>query len=237
MMSRWCRYVIGVAALAGFVLTTGRYVPRAHAADAVSNAAAVHAAVLSSLKLVRNWLDDKDFVSAAQASTELATIARLYAYQGTDDAWRKRGNAFQEVCGRLGDAVRRKSAADADKAYAECERLLSDLGRNPPTGARADFKAFGTNKTWMLLVEGTYRDAKRADSAREMELQIRALAEEMTVVAGLHSDAKWRGLANDVREAALRVAPLATGTDLAPARKALKEVYQRCEVCHQGNKR
>src|SRR5437763_1347676 len=64
----------------------------------------------------------------------------------------------------------------------------------------------------------------------------RALAEEAGVVARLRPGARWRRWALDVRRAALDAAARSRGPD-RDARRALKIVHARCEVCHQGYQR
>ncbi len=203
----------------------------------VAPPAALHAAVRSNLKLVRHWLGEKDFVSAAQSAKGLAAVAQLYGYQGSEPGWKKRIAALGEATGRLADAVRRHSLPDCEKAAAECDRSLDELAKNPPVKPDPNSRPFGTNKVWMLLLEGAYVDAKRAETAPELEQISQAIAEEVGVVGRMRREAKWQAAAGEVRDAALRVAKLAGGNDLPAARKALKEIYRRCEACHQREKR
>jgi hypothetical protein len=241
MPNRWPTTVLACVGLAGSLLLwpgseqlsaegeAAGYVP-------VAPASAIHGAVESNLNLVRQWLVEKDYASAAEATTGLSALVRLHGHQSVEPEWRKRSEALRDACDQLAKAVERKSAADCDKAIAECTRLLGDMARHPPAGKPAavkNFKPHGDSKTWMLLMDGAYVDAKRAESAKELEQSALALAEEAHVVAFLRDDAKWRLSAQEVRDAALRTARLAKEEDLATARKALKQVYQRCEACHE----
>jgi hypothetical protein len=205
----------------------------------VAPASAFHAAVKSNLKTVRNWIDEKDYTSAAEATRGLALAVQLYSYQSGAPEWRKQIAAFQEANNRLGDAVRRKSKPDCDKLLTEGERLLDDLAKGPPAGSppARDFKAFGANKTWMLLMEGTYIDAKRAETKEELAQFAQAIAEESNALSLQRGEGQWRKQSIEVRDAALRAAKVAADSDLAAAKKALKEIYQRCEACHQREKK
>src|ERR1700722_18575356 len=62
----------------------------------VAPAAAAHAAVRSNIKAVRNWIDDKDYISAADASRSLSLVVQLYGYQNGSAEWRKQIVALQE---------------------------------------------------------------------------------------------------------------------------------------------
>jgi hypothetical protein len=205
----------------------------------VAPASALHAAVKSNVKTVRNWVDEKDYTSAAEATRGLALAVQLYSYQSGAPDWRKQIAALQETNSRLGDAVKRKSKPDCDKLLAECDRLLEDMAKGPPAGAPAarDFKTFGANKTWMLLMEGTYIDAKRADTKEELAQFAKAIAEESNALSLQHGEGQWRKQSIEVRDAALRAAKVAADSDLAAAKKSLKEIYQRCEACHQREKK
>lgn len=204
----------------------------------VAPPAAMNAAVRSNVKLVRNWVAEKDYQSAVESNRGLSLVIQLYGCQSAAPEWRKQIGTLQEQVGKLDDAVKRKAAADCDKVLAECDRLLDDLARNAPEkSADKNFKAFGANKTWMLLMEGTYIDAKRAETAKEFALYCQALAEEANVLGFTRADARWRESSAEVRDAALKAAKLAAGNNLPEARKALKVMYQRCEACHQRAKK
>lgn len=235
MLPRWGFAMFALALLlgeGGQSAVPADYVPAAPPA-------ALNAAVRSNLKLVQHWLSEKDFVSAAEATQGLATVAQLYSYQSTDPDWRKRVGVLQQAIAQLAEAVRRRSLPDCKKAAGMCDRLLDDLAKSPPVEKKPDpaFRPFGTSKVWMTLLEGAYVDAKRAETARELELVSQAIAEEVGVVGRMRANAKWQASAGEVRDAALRVAQLAGNNQLPEARKALKEIYRRCETCHQREKR
>src|SRR5262249_55226088 len=177
---------------------------------------AVHAAVQSSLKTVQDWLDEKDYASAAQAAQGLKGMGRLYVYPGSDPAWRERASALAEAAARLGAAARAKDVAGCARLVQDSERLLGELARSDP-GKRAiekDFKPYGAVKTWMLLLEGSYSDAKVAKETPALGKLAYAVAEEANAAQFLRADARWRQSFREVRAAALDVAEKAKGTDL-----------------------
>jgi len=205
----------------------------------VAPASALHAALESSLKQVRNWLDEGDFASAEQTVQGLATLAWLHGFQG-GDAWRRKTSALRDACAGLSTAARRKDAADCDRALRACAGLLADLAKQKPDPATVPVKPFrppGSTKTWMLLLEDAYVDGKTSTSSAELERQALVIAEEVNAVTWLRADPRWRKRAGDVRAVALLAAETARKDDRDTARKAFKNIYTRCEACHNENKR
>jgi hypothetical protein len=205
----------------------------------VAPASAMDAAVRGGLKVVQDWLDEKDFASAAQAALGLKALCGLYVYQGDDAGWRERGAGLADTAARLATAARDKDPAACARLIRDADRLLGELDKGA-TGARTiqkDFKPDGSTKTWMLLLEGSYSDAKATKDAHELAQIAYAVAEEANAAQFLRSDARWRQSFRDVRAAALDVADKAKGKELAAAGLGLKIVRQRCDVCHQAYKR
>jgi hypothetical protein len=245
----WFRQRLSLAAALCLAASlTGKSLPLSSAVEQpqppvyspVAPADAVQFALASNLKLVQNWLDEKDFTSAVQSAQGLAVLAQLYGYQSVESSWRQRIAAFRETCSRLTAAARAKDPAGCEKQAQECARILAELADRPPTSPKVvdkKFIAFGPTKTWMLLMDGAYVDAKTAKTARDMEQLAFVLAEEANVILHQRPDANWKQTALETREEALTVAALARGNDLERARIKLKDVYNRCEACHQGFKR
>jgi hypothetical protein len=225
-------------ALAGLLLGCHLLCPASEPAPLpVSPTAAIHSALKSNLDQVRSWLADSDFASAAEATRGLSALAWLSEQQGDAAGWRHQTAALRRACSTLEAAVRRKGADASAKAADACATLLAGLAKEKAGASRAGAPApFGSTKTWMLLIEGAYVDAKSAESPRDLERQARAIAEEILIVSRLRTDPRWRKLSEDVRTAALRAAESGRTQDLATARKALKAVYHRCEACHQANR-
>ncbi len=206
----------------------------------VGSGAGVHAALRSNLKIVRDWLNDKDFLSAAETAQGLTALAWLYSFQSTEPSWQAKTAALKDACSKLAASAKAKDAGDCEKQSQFCEKLLQDLEQNPPLGSKVvekRMKPFGATKTWMSLMDGAYTDAKTAKTAKEMEHMASAIAEEVNVVAHLRDDARWQRAAGEVREIALRVAAEAKGDDLAQARADLKTIYNRCQACHEAFRR
>lgn len=206
----------------------------------VAPAKALHAALESNLKLVGGWLDEADFISAAQAAQGLDVLAWLYAHQGDEPRWRERTAALRQACAGLVAAARRQDAAACAKAARACADLLIVLAKAPPGEARPvvkDFRPPGATKTWMLLMEGAYADGKTARSPEQLARYAHEIAEEANAVSFLRSDPRWRKMAQEVSVSALRAAEMAHGKDVEKARTALKAVYARCEACHETRPR
>ena len=162
------------------------------------------------------------------------------AIKSADAGWRERVAALRDAAARLAAGIRKKDAAGCAEGCRECDQVLTDLAKIPPPGAKAaeaNFRAFGSNRTWMVLMDSAYADAKIARSTKEMENLAYALAEEANVVYFLRADPRWRQKSLEVRDAALVVAERARANDLDSVRRELKNVYNRCEACHQGFKR
>lgn len=235
---RFCLAVLGTVLL----VPPGGSAPPADGAGfrPVAPAAALQAALEGNFKITRDWLGDKDFVSAADSVQGLVALAELYRYHGTQPGWRERTVRLREAFAQLGSAARAKDAAGCDRAARLVTEVLNDLAKAPPEGAPAaapDFQPPGNTRVWMMLMDGGYADAKAAESVKELKQLALAVAEEANVAEHLRPEAKWRQFARETRDAALGVARRAQDNDLAAARGELKKVYQRCEACHQGYKR
>jgi hypothetical protein len=197
----------------------------------------LHAAQQANLKLVRDWLNDKDYASAAEAAQGLLALTQLYQYHSAEPAWRQKTTALREACSRLMAAARAKDLAGCTKSVQDYATLLTELAKAQPGGSKADepnFKPLGSVKTWMLLMDGCYGDAKFAETPQELESLAYALAEGANVTIHLRADARWRQAALETRAAALATVQKAQSKDLDGARASLKTVYHRCEACHNG---
>ncbi|HEY7314021.1 MAG TPA: hypothetical protein VH643_32020 [Gemmataceae bacterium] len=233
------RRIGGALVLSGLLAGLCLAAPADEGYSPVAPAAALDAALRSSLKTVRDWINDGDFVSAARDAQGLAVLAHLYGHQGGDRVWRERTTALTDAATGLAAAARSKDAAVCTKQMEQCARLLDDLAKRSP-GARdtvKDFKPRGGTATWMLLMDAAYSDAKTARTARDLERLAESIAEESNALRHLRGDARWRQTSRDVQTAALEVADKARADDLAGAKTALKAVYRRCEACHDLTRR
>lgn len=205
----------------------------------VSPPPAIHGALRSSLKTVRDWVEDRDFASTSRDVQGLAVLAQLYVYQGDRRAWREKTADLLTASSRLSAAARIKDAAACARIVRECDALLDDLALlspGPPM-VEKEFKPRGGVATWMLLLDAAYSDAKTARDCRELEQLALAVAEESNAARHLRADARWRRMFADVRQSALEVAGRAKADDLAGAKAALKNVYRRCEACHDQSRK
>jgi hypothetical protein len=233
MLPRW-----QTLALVGFLVALLGVLCAAEPAEEgyapVAPAPAVHAALRSNLKVVRDWLDQKDLQSAAQAAQDTAALSHLFIAQGSKAGWRSNATALAEASTRLAATARNNDADGCAKLTDECSRLLDVLAKEPPGKPAVDkaFKPQGASRVWMRLLDGAYVDAKSAKDGPELEQLAYALAEELNALQYVRADARWRQYSRDARAAALEVVEKARGKDLAAAKTALKTVYQRCEACH-----
>lgn len=225
-----------ILAAAGFCLSAdnaaSRYTP-------VSPPRALHTALKINLRIAQDWLNDQDYASAGQTAQGLIVLAQLYGYQSAQPEWQQRTKALAEASGRLLGATKKKDAAACEKSVAACTELLEELAKHPPAGPKVtvkNFATFGSTKTWMLLMDGAYVDAKSARKPAELEDLAYTLAETLSVASHLRNEAKWQTMAFDARKVALATAALA-GRDLDGARRELKNLYNACEACHQGYKK
>ncbi len=206
----------------------------------VTPARGLHQALQLQRNEIRDWLEQRDYPSTAEAVRCLSALTVLYGRQSGADAWQTETRKLHAAVDPLADAARRKSPADCGKGLQNVGGILDDLAKlapAPPKEPDKDFQPSGGVKTWMSLMESAYRGARRADNARDVEGLSLALAEEANAAGYLRADARWRNAHHEVRDLALAASRLAKGDDLEPARQALKAVYKRCEACHDARPR
>jgi hypothetical protein len=231
---RWLLLVAGL--LVGFSALTPADAGKGY--TPVAPAASLHAVFQSELKTLRGWINDEDFASALQSAQGLTVLAHLYSSQGSHAAWREKTTALAGVCSRLTTAARTRNGADCARLAQECARLLDALAATTPgPPEEKEFKPQGSTKTWMLLLDAAYSDAKTAKRAKDLELLAGAVAEEVNAYQFARADERWRKYCAEVRSAALTTADRARAGDLAGAKVALKGVYRGCEACHERNKK
>lgn len=206
----------------------------------VAPAAAIHAGLQANLKIVRDWLADRDFASAAESAQGLVLLADVYAHQSVEAQWQDRAARLADACRKLAAEAKAERVEAADAAARECARLLDELARHPPSGDKVvlgDLKPAPATRTLMKLLDGTYSDAKYSKTPADMSNLAYVLAEGANLASHLRSDARWREAAIGMRDAAVRVAETAQKNDLDAARAELKRVYNQCESCHQRSRK
>lgn len=245
MHTRLRTSVTGWLVLAGCVLLLGSRGQSQTKADPtvyapVGSLASMHLALHSQLKAAKDWVAEKDYVSAAQTGRGLGVLAQLYSYQFTDEGWRTHCNSLAAASNKLVEAAGRKAAGDCEKASEECTRLIDDLaGKQPKSAAKVEHKGFklpGNLRAWMTLLDGSYVDAKSAATAKELALRTEVIATQANALTHMRTGAEWRKHALAVRDTALQVSEQARKNEFAEAKKALKGIFQRCEACHESNK-
>jgi cytochrome c556 len=227
--------IMGVAAFGAQTPDSGS-TGRREGFSPVAPPAAVRAALKTNLKLVNDWLSDRDFASAAETAEGLVVLANVYQCYSDQSAWREKAASLREACEDLVTRAKTKDAAGCDEASRRCATLLAELGEKLPSGDRPsanDFKPPSSTKTLMKLMDGTYADAKRAKSVSELSNMLLTIAEVANVARVMRNEPNWQERATAVRAAALNAAQLKPDADLQAARRELKNVYERCQACHK----
>src|SRR5262245_36964976 len=223
MLPRW-RVVLGGLAMLGLVSSLRTAEPAGNGYSPVAPAVAIHAALKTNLKTVEDWLGDKDFASANQSAQGVAALAQLYLFQGDGPSWRGRTTALAAATNRLTAAAKAGDAAGCADAVRACDRLLDELAGTSPGSrpAAKNFKPPVPTRTWMLLMDSAYSDAKTANDGKELASLAYAIAEEANAVRHLRTEERWRKIAAEVSGTAMDVAKKAENNDLQTARAALK---------------
>jgi hypothetical protein len=204
----------------------------------VASGKALARPMLASLKALEDWLDQKDYASTKQTLGELAALVPLSAGLGSEARWRELHDSLRKQLAALGGDVQGKRGAEARKKLEEAVRIVEAIARTDPgKPSAAGYRPTGGVKTWMVLLDAAYSDAKTAKTPAEAELLAQALAEESNAVALLRGDARWAQTSREVRDLALQAAAKARSDGLEAARSELKKINARCEFCHQGFKR
>lgn len=226
---------VGLLSLSFLVLSSALSGQNRPSYTPVAPARAVHAGLAAQLRQVGDWLAEKDFASVAQAAQGLEVFGVLAGYHG-DQAWQADSSALATLARQLSAAARQKDADMCKELIEAGDRRLHSMGKTiPDAKAPAGVPRVASTKVWMLLADGTYVDAKSARSPAQLEQLAYLLAEEANAMAHLRPG--WEKLAYSVRDAALDVVRENQSGGLDAGKKALKGVYQRCEACHQQNKR
>ena len=108
---------------------------------------------------------------------------------------------------------------------------MVSIGQGASQLVQDQFKNLGSNVI-VVLPGSTQSGGVRQFTATTLsKADAYAIAEEVNATAYLKNDAAWRKQSLEVRAAALQVAR--ESGDLTLAKKSLKEIYNRCEACHQ----
>src|SRR2546422_10968879 len=131
-MARCANSMIAVVVLSAAFAAAWSSLTAERASDAayepVAPAQAVHVALKANLKIVADWLGDRDYASAALDAGVVTALAELYRYQGSDPGWREQSRALLVACEELTRACARKDAAGSRAALARSAELVEQLG-------------------------------------------------------------------------------------------------------------
>ena len=240
-----CVLSLGASLSAGLRIGSGEREADRDGYTPVAPARAILAGLRSNLKVVREWLDDRDLDSAAEAADGVRILAALSRCQRAADPWPQRADELAKQADSLMAAAKKKDAAESMVAWERCKKLLEELDALSPDlsngssggGAGRVAQPIATVRGMMKLMDGTYIDAKTAKTSEDFKLFAFALAEEAHAMAYLRNDSNWPRHAEAVRDTALEIARLEPDSDLQTARRALKNVYEHCQACHKAYKR
>jgi hypothetical protein len=186
---------------------------------------------------VERWCDENDLASAAQFSQSTFLLASFLAQHATDNA-KPHADRLVAANSKVVSAARAKNMertrSELATAHGAIPSLIETLPGSKPEWSK--FKAPGTSSAWMRLLDAGYADAKVSRKVDDFEALVLTLAEEANVLAYVKSDPRWREMSFGVRDAALASAKECR-QDLEKARKTLRQVYPRCESCHQAYRR
>jgi hypothetical protein len=191
------------------------------------------------LKLVGDWLGERDFESAAETAERIALLIDLCELQSDEPVWRDRLEQFRSRNSELIERAKKQDAPTSVTAANACLAIVADLEASLPARLpdESRFTPRGALRTWMHLLDGCYTDAKVSRTVAELTAMSYTIAEAANAVQFLRGDTEWRDRARRVREAALKVSTLKPDTDLKVARQELKNVYENCQACHKAFKR
>jgi hypothetical protein len=197
-------------------------------------------AVGLNLRVAGQWLDDGDFDSAAETVERAKLLLIFCEFQSREESWLAQVAMVRSQCDQLIALAKDKDAGACAELAKNCLTALASLEATAPDERSVKVDELNPPdqiRSFMKLLNGSYSDAKLAKSFDELNAMTYVIAETTNVVQFLKSDSDWRERACDVRDAALKVARLKSDTDLKVARQELKNVYERCQACHQAFRR
>jgi hypothetical protein len=205
----------------------------------VAPPAALHGAMKANMKILQGWLDNGDFTSAAETTEGLILLANIYGCHSDEPSWKEKAAGLKAAFQLLMTRAREKDAAGCEKASQACATLLEELADSQPKGGKGagGTRPAGTFRTIMKLMDGSYADAKGTKSASERADFLYTIAECANLTWHMRNDTDWHQRSDEMRDEAMRLAEAKPSADLQEVRRELKNVYQRCEACHQAYKK
>jgi hypothetical protein len=209
------------------------------AADVEPATAALHGALTTGVLHAREWLDQGDYKSLAQSAGGLELLAALLKAKSDDRAWQA---ATGNIAGAVDEVRAAAGAQDAERsrrALAALDKAIENAKSAAPTGKPADLPRPPAIRPLMLTIDGISADAKVAILSGDVPAaknQAYVLAELARLVSNSRTTGNWSSLASDFAAAAQRAAT-SPETDPQAVRKLLRGISEKCEACHDRNKR
>jgi hypothetical protein len=201
--------------------------------------AALRGTMKANLKIVQGWIDNGDFTSARETTESLILLANVYGCHSDEPSWKEEAATLTAAFQNLMTRARENDAAGSEKSLQACAARLDELADSQPKAGKpaGATRPAATFRTIMKLMDGSYADAKGTKSATERAHFLYTIAECANLTRHMRPDADWLQRSDELRDAAMRLAEAKPSDDLQEVRRELKNVYQRCEACHQAYKK
>jgi hypothetical protein len=203
-------------------------------------AAGLKAALAKNVDHAREWLDQKDFKSLAQSAGTIQFLAELTRSRSDDGAWQA---ALGAVAAKASD-LQKAAGGDADLAMCKAawealDKAVNAAAAAVPAGKPQSLARPPAIRSLMLTMDAVQGDARVAlltGNATLAKNQAFVLAELGKLVSNARSIDGWASLADDFAKAATAAAT-STENDPKAVRELFRGVAQRCETCHESNRR
>lgn len=210
----------------------------AFAEEPAQIAAAYRAVLARNLQHAEQWLAEGDFKSLAQGAGNMQLIGDLFVALGDDAAWQTAARPAREQIEKLASAA---AAADATRSSAAIQQIKTALSTSEavrPQGSRVSLARPPALRRLMLVLDSVQADAKVAvltGQAGVAKSQAVVLSELGQLVSNARRDEAFVAQSRAFVQAAQALAQ-ADESDLAALRQRLRNVAQRCDACHEGQR-
>ncbi len=239
----WPSPLVTAIVLAGAALTLANVRLRADdsiakTADASSIRPALVLSLHTNLGYCREWASANDYKSLRQGLGGMAIIIDALA-RHTAAGGAEKIAALRESLDKVNTAARSEDAAATKSSLAALSKAIDDCAALPAGAVPANIgKNSAGFKALMHVVDGTYADAKTAlavGEAAEAKSHALVLAELGQWLAAERGDARWREFSHSMTTAA-RDAAATAAADEKTLRGKFRDIYVRCEACHDGRR-
>ncbi|HEY2414919.1 MAG TPA: hypothetical protein VGI40_21925 [Pirellulaceae bacterium] len=199
---------------------------------------ALNVSLAKNLLHAREYLDQKDAKSLAQAAGNVQLLAELLKSRSDDSSWQESIGKVVAAAGGVQAAAKTedigkcKAAADALEAACAASGLAKPAGKPQPMAKSPALRPL------MLSMDAIFADAKvslisgNVDAAKKQALVVAELGK---LVSNQRTTPDWLSLAGDFCAAA-NAAANSTETDPKAVRQLIRGVAERCEACHEKSR-